>query len=59
MAFTVELMRKDLRLVFALADELGLPLAAVRAADDVLARAEERELGDADFSRVAQVIRDA
>ena len=58
-AFTVELMRKDLRLVFALADELGLPLAAVRAADDVLARAEERELGDADFSRVAQVIRDA
>lgn len=58
-AFTVELMRKDLRLVFALADDLGVPLAAVRAADEVLARACELRLADADLSRVAQVIRDA
>ena len=58
-AFTIDLMRKDLRLAFAVADELGVPLAAVRAADEVLARAEERGLGDADFARVADVLRDA
>ena len=57
-AFTVELMREDVRLVFALADDLGVPLAAVRAADEVLARACELRLSDADLSRVAQVIRD-
>ena len=33
-------MRKDLRLAFALAEELGVPLAAVRAADEVLAQAD-------------------
>jgi 3-hydroxyisobutyrate dehydrogenase len=57
-AFTVELMRKDLRLAFELADRLGLDLAAVRAADDVLRRASERGLAAGDFARVAQVIRD-
>ena len=52
-AFTVDLMRKDLRLAFALAEEFGVPLAAVRAADDVLAQAD----GTADFARVADVVR--
>jgi 3-hydroxyisobutyrate dehydrogenase-like beta-hydroxyacid dehydrogenase len=58
-AFTVDLMRKDLRLAFALAEESGLRLPAVGAADEVLAAAADRELGGADFSRVAQVLRDA
>jgi 3-hydroxyisobutyrate dehydrogenase-like beta-hydroxyacid dehydrogenase len=53
-AFTVDLMRKDLRLVFELAREAGLELAAVRAADEVLGRAG----GEGDFASVAQVIRD-
>ena len=39
-AFTIDLMRKDLRLAFALAENLGVPLAAVHAADGVLARAD-------------------
>ena len=53
-AFTIDLMRKDLRLAFALAEELGVPLAAVRAADEVLAQADD---GTADFARVADVVR--
>jgi 3-hydroxyisobutyrate dehydrogenase/2-hydroxy-3-oxopropionate reductase len=53
-AFTIDLMRKDLRLAFALAEELGVPLAAVRAADEVLARAD----GKADLARVADVVRE-
>jgi 3-hydroxyisobutyrate dehydrogenase-like beta-hydroxyacid dehydrogenase len=56
-AFTIDLMRKDLRLAFALAETLGVPLAAVRAADSVLAEADARELGSADFTRVADVVR--
>ena len=43
-AFTIDLMRKDLRLAFALAEELGVPLAAVRAADDVLAQADGKQI---------------
>lgn len=57
-AFTVDLMRKDLRLVFALAEHLRLELPAVRAADDVLARASDQDLADADFASVARVIRE-
>ncbi len=52
-AFTVDLMRKDLRLVFELAREAGIELTAVRAADEVLGRAG----GEGDFASVAQVIR--
>lgn len=53
-AFTVAQMRKDLRLVFALADRLGVDVAAARATEGVLehARAED------DFASVARVIRD-
>ena len=40
-AFTVELMQKDPRLVLALVDEVGVDSIAVRAADDTLARADE------------------
>ena len=58
-AFSVELMRKDLRLAFELAERLGVELAAVRAADDVLERACELGLEQGDFSSVARVIRGA
>jgi 3-hydroxyisobutyrate dehydrogenase-like beta-hydroxyacid dehydrogenase len=57
-AFTVALMRKDLRLVLALAESVALELPGLRTADEVLARAEEAGLRDADFSRVADVLRD-
>jgi 3-hydroxyisobutyrate dehydrogenase/2-hydroxy-3-oxopropionate reductase len=58
-AFTVELMRKDLRLAAAMAAELGVELPAVRTADGVLERAVESGLGEADLARVADVVRDA
>jgi 3-hydroxyisobutyrate dehydrogenase-like beta-hydroxyacid dehydrogenase len=56
-AFTVDLMRKDLGLVLELAREAGIELAAVRAADGVLSRARELDLGEGDFASVAEVIR--
>jgi 3-hydroxyisobutyrate dehydrogenase/2-hydroxy-3-oxopropionate reductase len=58
-AFTIDLMRKDLRLAFAVAERVGVPLPAVSAAAEVLARASERGLGDADLARVADVVRDS
>jgi 3-hydroxyisobutyrate dehydrogenase-like beta-hydroxyacid dehydrogenase len=57
-AFTADLMRKDLRLVSELAEDVGVELAAVRAADGVLGRAGDLGLGAGDFSGVAQVIRE-
>jgi len=56
-AFTVGLMRKDLELALEIAGELGVDLAAVRAADGILERAEVQGLEGEDFSRVAQVLR--
>lgn len=58
-AFTVELMQKDLRLILELADRLGVDLAAVNAAEDVLERARELGLEQSDFSSVVRVIRGA
>lgn len=57
-AFTVSLMRKDLELARRLADDLGVEMKATQAADEVLARACELGLADADFASVARVIRD-
>ena len=57
-AFTVSLMRKDLELARRLADDLGVEMKATQAADDVLARACNLGLGDADFASVARVIRE-
>ncbi len=57
-AFTVALMRKDLDLARRLADDVGVDMAATRAADEVLARAAEQGLADADFASVASVIRE-
>ena len=57
-AFTAELMRKDLRLVAELAEAVGVELAAVRAADGMLERAGDLGLGEGDFAGVARVIRE-
>jgi 3-hydroxyisobutyrate dehydrogenase-like beta-hydroxyacid dehydrogenase len=57
-AFTVSLMRKDLELALRLAEDVGVEMRATRAADEMLARACEVELGHADFASVAQVIRE-
>jgi 3-hydroxyisobutyrate dehydrogenase len=57
-AFSVELMRKDLGLVLELAEQHGVDVAAVRAADEILERAAAAGLEDGDFARVAQVLRD-
>ena len=57
-AFTVSLMRKDLELALRLAEDVGVEMRATRAADEMLERACEVELEDADFASVAQVIRE-
>ncbi len=57
-AFTVSLMRKDLELALRLAEDVGVEMRATRAADEMLARACEDELQDADFASVARVIRE-
>ena len=56
-AFTTTLMRKDVRLALEVARSLGVRLAAAEAAGEVLERACAAGYGDADFSRVADVIR--
>jgi 3-hydroxyisobutyrate dehydrogenase len=56
-AFAVELMRKDVRLALALAESLKLELPVVAAAAEMLARASAAGLDEADFSRVADVLR--
>lgn len=56
-AFTTTLMRKDLVLVLALADDLGVPMPATVAASEVLDAARRAGLGDEDFARVADVLR--
>lgn len=58
-AFTTTLMRKDVRLALEVARDLGVRLSAAEAACEVLERACAAGYGDADFSRVADVIRPA
>jgi 3-hydroxyisobutyrate dehydrogenase-like beta-hydroxyacid dehydrogenase len=55
-AFTTELMRKDLSLAEALAGELGLELPAAGVAADVLDDAIQRGLGQADMASVLRVL---
>ena len=51
-------MRKDLDARLAVSQtSVGVEMAATRAADEVLARAAEQGLADADFASVASVIR--
>jgi 3-hydroxyisobutyrate dehydrogenase/2-hydroxy-3-oxopropionate reductase len=55
--FTVDLLSKDLGLILSLAEAVGVAPAAVHAASEVVERARSAGLGDADMSRVADVIR--
>ena len=56
-AFTVELAAKDLRLITAFADELGVPVPQARTNLEVLRRAGEAGRGDDDFAAVAVHLR--
>lgn len=56
-AFTVELAAKDLRLITAFADALGVPVPQARTNLDVLRRAGDDGRADADFSAVAVHLR--
>ncbi|MDX6486411.1 MAG: hypothetical protein QOF43_1564 [Gaiellaceae bacterium] len=55
-AFTTDLMRKDVALAVDLASELGVRLPAVGAAAGVLDEAERRGLGQADMASVITVL---
>jgi 3-hydroxyisobutyrate dehydrogenase-like beta-hydroxyacid dehydrogenase len=56
-AFTVELAAKDLRLITAFADALGVPVPQARTNLDVLRAAGDAGLVDDDFSAVAVHLR--
>ena len=56
-AFAVGLMRKDVALARELAESLELQLPVMAAAAEVLVEAAAAGLDDADFSRVADVLR--
>jgi 3-hydroxyisobutyrate dehydrogenase-like beta-hydroxyacid dehydrogenase len=55
--FTAALMRKDLQLALDFAEERGVRMPATGTAADVLDLACRAGLGDADFARVADVLR--
>ncbi len=57
-AFSVRLAEKDLRLITALADQVGVPVPQARVNLDVLAAADAAGLGDEDFSMVATHLRE-
>ncbi len=57
-AFSVRLAEKDLRLITALAEQVGVPVPQARVNLDVLAAADAAGLGDADFSIVATHLRE-
>ena len=53
--FDIELMHKDIRLARQAATELGLPIPSVRAADDILGKAQELGYGQRDIAAVHEV----
>lgn len=55
--FSIKHMHKDLRLALAHAASLGLQLDETAAVERAYATAEERGLGDLDFSALLQVVR--
>lgn len=57
-AFSIDLMAKDLRLVADLADAVGASMPAATAASAVAAQAISRGFGDADMSAVARYLRE-
>jgi 3-hydroxyisobutyrate dehydrogenase-like beta-hydroxyacid dehydrogenase len=55
-AFSIDLMRKDMSLALALAGELGAPTPAGRAAAEVLDRAAASGLGGDDLSAITRML---
>jgi 3-hydroxyisobutyrate dehydrogenase-like beta-hydroxyacid dehydrogenase len=55
--FSIKHMHKDLRLALAHAASLGLTLAETAAVERAYATAEERGMGELDFSALLQVVR--
>jgi 3-hydroxyisobutyrate dehydrogenase-like beta-hydroxyacid dehydrogenase len=56
-AFTTAMMQKDFTLALKMARELGVPLPATAAANEVVTMARSMGFGDHDFAAVAEVIR--
>ncbi|MBX5468615.1 MAG: NAD(P)-dependent oxidoreductase [Thermoleophilaceae bacterium] len=57
-AFTLELMQKDLTLALALARDLRVPVPGVAAADQMLTVARALQGDDGDLARVADAVRE-
>ena len=57
-AFTIDLMAKDLQLITALASEVGAPMEQARLGQDMVRRAIESGLGSRDMSAVAVYLRE-
>lgn len=57
-AFSVELMRKDLDLILALAERLGSPVRQLTATSEVTDATIEKGMGDRDMSSVAIYLRE-
>ncbi|MGH8946978.1 MAG: NAD(P)-dependent oxidoreductase [Acidimicrobiia bacterium] len=57
-AFSLDLVRKDLELIIALAAAVGAPMSQAQTGLDIVSRAAESGLGDADMSAVAVYLRD-
>lgn len=58
-AFSVDLMRKDLDLILALAERLGSPVRQLTATSGVTDAAIEKGMGDRDMSSVAIYLRES
>jgi 3-hydroxyisobutyrate dehydrogenase-like beta-hydroxyacid dehydrogenase len=58
-AFSLDLVGKDLRLILQLADRVGAPMAQARTGLDTVDRAVRSGLGDADMSALALLLREA
>jgi 3-hydroxyisobutyrate dehydrogenase-like beta-hydroxyacid dehydrogenase len=58
-AFSLDLVGKDLRLILQLADRVGAPMAQARTGLDTVDRAVRSGLGDADMSALARLLREA
>lgn len=57
-AFSLDLVAKDLELITGLGDRVGAPLAQARVGLDIVREAIEAGLGDSDMSAIAVYLRD-
>lgn len=56
-AFTLDLVRKDLDLILALAESAGVPMPAAETTGRMVTAAQEAGLGETDMSAVAEYLR--